>query len=215
MTRHEVSERFAQRTAGSSARVAASQPRARAVLCAVLHCARRCVPYCATCAVLEIDVPTGETKIINSDIVYDSSRSLNPVIDIGQVEGAFVPGVGFALTEQFVYPSNGDFVGRLNSDNTRQYKLPAITTSPLETNTHLYPRDRSKKTPENPSSLFSSNEVGEPPLVLASSVFLAAKAATPASRVERGLDGFFQFAAPATVQEVSRALDISLSAHHI
>jgi xanthine dehydrogenase/oxidase len=60
--------------------------------------------------------------------------------------------------------------------------------------------------PENPNNLFSAKEVGEPPLVLANTVFFAIKAAIRASRLERGQPGLFRFDAPATVQEVRRAL---------
>ena len=69
--------------------------------------------------------------------------------------------------------------------------------------------DRAEHVPENPNNLFSSKEVGEPPLVLASSVFFALKAAIRASRLERGLDGLFRLDAPATVQEVRRACALS------
>ncbi len=64
--------------------------------------------------------------------------------------------------------------------------------------------------PENPHDLMSAKEVGEPPLVLATSVFLAVKAAVRASRLERRLDGLFRLDAPATVEEVRRACAVAL-----
>ncbi|EAZ82964.1 molybdopterin cofactor-binding domain-containing protein [Algoriphagus machipongonensis] len=165
--------------------------------------------FSAACSEVEVDILTGEVKILKSDIVFDMGWSLNPAIDIGQVEGAFVQGVGYVLTEKLVFEPEGEEKGRLNTLNTWTYKPPAITTIPLEMNTHLYPRNLSSEVPENPNGLFSSKEVGEPPLVLATSVFFAIKSAIRASRLERGLSGYFKLDAPATVQEVSRVLEVS------
>jgi xanthine dehydrogenase/oxidase len=166
--------------------------------------------YSAACSVVEIDVLTGETEILSSDLVYDIGWSINPALDVGQVEGAFVQGIGYVLTERLVREPAGDEAGRLNTVNTWRYKPPAVTTIPLELNTYLFPRDRAASVPENPHDLMSAKEVGEPPLVLATSVFLAVKAAVRASRLERGLDGLFRLDAPATVEEVRRACAVKL-----
>jgi xanthine dehydrogenase/oxidase len=169
--------------------------------------------YSAACSTVEVDILTGEVKILSADIAYDIGWSLNPALDVGQVEGAFVQGIGYVLTEQLVFEPDGAERGRLNTVNTWRYKPPAVTTIPLEFNTHLFPRDLASSVPDNPADLLSSKEVGEPPLVLATSVFLAVKAAIRASRLERGLDGLFPFDAPATVQEVQRACAVSLAQH--
>ncbi len=138
--------------------------------------------YSAACAVTEVDVLTGEVKILSADIVYDMGSSMNPAIDIGQVEGAFIQGVGYLLTEQLVFEPEGENKGRLNSDNTWRYKIPAVTTIPLEMNTYLFPRDQqAPEVPPDANEIFSAKEVGEPPLVLANSVFFAVKAAIRAS----------------------------------
>jgi xanthine dehydrogenase/oxidase len=136
---------------------------------------------------------------------------MNPAIDIGQVEGAFVQGIGYLTSEKLVFEPDGDDKGRLNTTNTWRYKIPAVTTIPLELNTYLFPRDLPSVAgiPEDPNEVFSAKEVGEPPLVLANSVFFAIKEAIRASRVERGLSGLFRFDAPATVQEVRRACEVS------
>ncbi|MEA2129400.1 MAG: hypothetical protein QOJ85_2291 [Solirubrobacteraceae bacterium] len=165
--------------------------------------------YSAACSVVEIDVLTGETKVLSSDLVYDAGWSLNPAIDVGQVEGAFVQGVGYVLTEQLVYEPDGEEKGRLNTLNTWRYKPPATVTIPLELNTYLFPRNLAANVPEDPNELFSSKEIGEPPLVLASTVFFAVKYAIRASRVQRGLAGLFRLDAPATVQEVRRACAVT------
>jgi xanthine dehydrogenase/oxidase len=166
--------------------------------------------YSAACSVVEVDILTGEVKILSSDIVFDMGWSLNPAIDIGQVEGAFVQGVGYLLTEDLVFEPNGPEQGRLNTVNTWRYKPPATPTIPLQMNVHLFPRDweKAKEVAENPNGLLSSKEVGEPPLVLSNTVFFAVKQAIRASRIERGLTGLFQFDAPATVQEVRRACEV-------
>ncbi len=164
--------------------------------------------YSAACSVVEVDVLTGEVKILSSDIVYDKGWSLNPAIDIGQVEGAFVQGIGYLLTEELVFEPNGPEQGRLNTLNTWQYKPPAASSIPLAFNVHLFPRD-SVDIPKEQSDFLNSKEVGEPPLVLAATVFFAVKAAIRASRVERGLSGMFRLDAPATIQEVRRACEIS------
>ncbi|PAM94663.1 xanthine dehydrogenase [Flavobacterium sp. IR1] len=166
--------------------------------------------YSVACSVTEVDILTGEVKIISSDIIYDMGWSMNPAIDIGQVEGAFVQGIGYLLTEKLVSEMDGPNKGRLNSTNTWRYKIPAVTTIPLEMNTFLFPRNEEsvKNIPEDPNQIFSAKEVGEPPLVLANSVFFAIKDAIRASRRERKLPLLFRLDAPATVQEVRKACGI-------
>lgn len=165
--------------------------------------------YSAACSVVEVDVLTGETKVISSDIAYDMGMSLNPAIDVGQVEGAFVQGIGYVLTERLAFQPNGPDAGRLNSVNTWRYKIPAVTTIPLEMNTHLFPRSAVPFPLDPMSGVLSSKEVGEPPLVLATSVFLALRNAVRESRIERGLDPYFTLDVPATVDAVSAALGVS------
>ncbi|WP_270731156.1 molybdopterin cofactor-binding domain-containing protein [Shimia sp. Alg240-R146] len=166
--------------------------------------------YSAACAVVEVDVLTGETKVLSADLAYDMGMSLNPAVDIGQVEGAFVQGVGLMLTEKMAFqPKGADDEGRLNTVNTWRYKIPATTTIPLRLDTHLFPRSKVPFELSPTEGVLSSKEVGEPPLVLATSVFLAVRNAVRASRVERGLDPFFVLDAPATVDAVSTALEVT------
>ncbi|MBE2998925.1 molybdopterin-dependent oxidoreductase [Nocardiopsis sp. HNM0947] len=161
--------------------------------------------YSAACSEVEVDVLTGEVTVVGADIVYDMGRSINPAVDVGQVEGAFVQGIGYLLTEHLAYETEGEEKGRLNSTNTWTYKPPAVSTVPQRMDVHLFPRDKAGAVPENPNDLMSSKEVGEPPLVLASTVFFAVKEAVRAAREENGLHGLFRLDAPATVQEVRRA----------
>ncbi|MBB3609523.1 molybdopterin cofactor-binding domain-containing protein [Rhizobium sp. BK602] len=168
--------------------------------------------YSAACAVVEVDILTGETKILSADVVYDVGWSLNPALDIGQVEGAFIQGVGFLMTEDLVFEPDGDEKGRLNAVNTWRYKIPAHVTIPLQFNVSLFPRNDPSVVdiPPDDEGIFSAKEVGEPPLILANSVFFAIKDAVRESRRERGLDTLFTMRAPATVQEVSKACAVSI-----
>ncbi|MCP4151951.1 MAG: molybdopterin-dependent oxidoreductase, partial [bacterium] len=157
--------------------------------------------YSAACSEVEIDVLTGETNILRSDIVYDMGKSLNPAIDVGQVEGAFVMGIGNVLSEELVY----DESGTLKTTGFRGYKVPAAGTIPERLNVDLFPREEASSAPENPYLLMAAKEVGEPPLVLASTVFFAIKRAILASRVERGKKEWFELQSPATVNRIREA----------
>jgi xanthine dehydrogenase large subunit len=161
--------------------------------------------FSAACTEVEIDVLTGETTVLRADLVYDMGKSLNPAIDIGQVEGAYVQGLGYVLTEDVVLQPDGPNLGALNTDNTWRYKVPATTTIPLEFNVDLFPRSDAPLVPENPFDLLSSKEVGEPPLVLAVTAYFALKHAVLAARQDRGHPEWFFLEAPATVQRVREA----------
>jgi xanthine dehydrogenase/oxidase len=138
-------------------------------------------------------------------VLYDMGQSMNPAIDIGQVEGAFVQGLGYVLTEEVVYQPSGPDRGRLNTDNTWYYKVPATTTIPLIFNVDLFPPKDATNGEENPYDLFSSKEVGEPPLVLAATAYFAVKHAILAARKDRGHNEWFFLPAPATVQRIREA----------
>ena len=168
--------------------------------------------FSAGCSEVEVNILTGETLILRSDVIYDIGKSLNPAIDVGQVEGAFIQGVGFVLTEELVYQESGATKGNLNTVNTWGYKLPATSTIPVELNVDLYPlRDLPKDFRTNADDLLGAKEVGEPPLVLATTVYLAIKRALLASREERGTKGWFALEAPATVQRVREAAQVEAS----
>ncbi|MEY2881134.1 MAG: Xanthine dehydrogenase molybdenum-binding subunit, partial [Verrucomicrobiota bacterium] len=148
------------------------------------------------------DVLTGETTVVQADIVYDMGRSQNPAVDVGQIEGAFVQGIGYVMYEELVYQPDGTPLpaGMLNSTNTWTYKPPAVTSVPLVMNVDLFPCQQNDSDP-----LLSSKEVGEPPLTLASTVFFAIKHAILAARKDRGRSEWFELQAPATVQRIAQA----------
>src|SRR5262245_10085306 len=107
--------------------------------------------------------------------------------------------------ENVVYQPTPLNLGLNNTPNTWGYKIPAITTVPLELNTNLYPRDDSPEVPENPNLLLSAKESGEPPLCLAVTVYFALKHAVLAARRDRGHAEWFRLDVPCTVQRVREA----------
>lgn len=161
--------------------------------------------YSAACSEVEIDVLTGETTILRSDICYDMGKSMNPAIDIGQIEGAFVMGIGNVLSEELVFQPDGEQRGALNTTNTWQYKPPASTSIPIDLRVEIFPRAAASEVREDPNLLLSSKGVGEPPLVLAASVHSAVKQAVLAARKDRGHTDWFDLRSPATVERVREA----------
>ncbi|KAK4738138.1 hypothetical protein R3W88_001835 [Solanum pinnatisectum] len=121
---------------------------------------------------VEIDTLTGETTILQSDIIYDCGQSLNPAVDMGQIEGAFVQGIGFFMNEEYLTNDEGLMV----SNSTWTYKIPTIDTIPRNFNVHVVNSGHHEK------RVLSSKASGEPPLLLAASVHCAARAAVKAAR---------------------------------
>lgn len=166
--------------------------------------------FAAACSEVEIDVLTGETTVLRTDVVYDMGKSLNPAIDVGQIEGGFVQGLGHILTEELVVEPRGKRKGTVTTLNTMGYKPPAASTIPLEFNVDLYPRGTGtnphlRHDINNEPPALSSKGVGEPPLVLAASVYFAIKHAVLAARRDRGHDGWFRMDTPATVERIREA----------
>ena len=112
---------------------------------------------------VEIDTLTGENTVTRVDILHDVGDSLNPAIDIGQIEGGFIQGMGWLTTEDLQW----DNKGRLASFGPANYKIPAIGDTPAEFNVNLY----DSANPE--TTVFRSKAVGEPPFMLSSSVWAA------------------------------------------
>jgi xanthine dehydrogenase large subunit len=120
--------------------------------------------YGAACAEVTIDTFTGETKVDRVDILHDVGKSLNPAIDIGQIEGAFVQGMGWLTTEELVF----DKEGKLRTHAPATYKIPCASDVPEDFRVKLY---ESKGNSED--TIFRSKAVGEPPLMLGISVWAA------------------------------------------
>ncbi|CAN4120102.1 unnamed protein product [Withania somnifera] len=131
----------------------------------------RYLTFGASVSEVEIDVLTGETTILQSDIIYDCGQSLSPAVDLGQIEGSFVQGIGFFMKEEYLTNEDGLMV----SNSTWTYKIPTIDTIPQNFNVHVLNSGHHK------NRVLSSKASGEPPLLLAASVHCATRAAINAA----------------------------------
>jgi xanthine dehydrogenase large subunit len=122
--------------------------------------------YGAACCEVLIDTLTGEYKLLRADILHDVGASLNPAIDIGQVEGGFVQGVGWLTTEELVWNAQG----RLVTNSAAGYKIPAVADVPRDLRVTLV---ENRKNPED--TVFHSKAVGEPPFMLGIAAWCAIK----------------------------------------
>ena len=148
----------------------------------------------AACSEVEIDTLTGEYDVLRTDIVHDVGKSLNEAIDIGQIEGGFVQGMGWLTTEELSW----DDSGRLISNGPASYKIPTAADMPKVFNTRLFDR------PNEEETIYNSKAVGEPPLMLGMAVWLAlrdAAASVGDYKVNPPLD------TPATPERVLNAVN--------
>jgi xanthine dehydrogenase large subunit len=155
--------------------------------------------YGAACSEVMIDILTGESKVTRVDILHDVGRSINPGIDIGQIEGGFVQGMGWLTTEEIVY----DEQGRLLTHAPSTYKIPVASDVPADFRVALYTGSNREDT------IYRSKAVGEPPLMLAISVFAAIADAIHSLNPDKpvALD------APATPEAILKAVgDVDIAA---
>jgi xanthine dehydrogenase large subunit len=148
--------------------------------------------YGAALSEVAVDTLTGEYRILRTDILHDAGSSLNPALDIGQVEGGFVQGAGWLTTEELVW----DSVGRLRTHAPSTYKIPACSDRPDVFNVALWDGRNREDT------IYRSKAVGEPPFMLGMSVFLALSDAIAAC----GAD-YPSLDAPATPERVLAAIE--------
>lgn len=151
--------------------------------------------YGAACTEVVIDTLTGESRVLKVDILHDVGRSINPAIDIGQIEGGFVQGMGWLTTEQLVWNDKGN----LSTHAPSTYKIPTTGDVPGHFKIDLWPE------PNREDNVYGSKAVGEPPFMLAISVFEALRDAVARARGD-GLP--VQLAAPATAEHVLQALTV-------
>jgi xanthine dehydrogenase large subunit len=149
--------------------------------------------YGAACTEVAIDTLTGESKVLKVDILHDVGRSINPAIDIGQIEGGFVQGMGWLTTEQLVWNDKG----YLSTHAPSTYKIPTAGDVPAHFKVDLWPE------PNREDNVFGSKAVGEPPFMLAISVYEALRDAIGQAK---GGGGLVRLEAPATAENVLRAL---------
>ena len=150
--------------------------------------------YGAAVSEVVVDTLTGEWKLLRADILQDAGRSLNPAIDIGQVEGAFIQGMGWLTTEELVWHPT---TGRLATHAPSTYKIPTANDCPPVFNVRLFDR------PNAEDSIHRSKAVGEPPLLLPFSVFFAIRDAVSAAGGHRADP---PLRAPATAEAILDAI---------
>jgi xanthine dehydrogenase large subunit len=150
--------------------------------------------YGAACTEVLIDTLTGESRVLAVDILHDVGRSINPALDIGQIEGAFVQGMGWLTTEELVWNAQG----RLATHAPSTYKIPATGDIPAHFNVALWPE------PNREDNIYGSKAVGEPPFMLAISVLMALRQAVGAAHPDRRLP--VPLSGPATPAAILNAL---------
>ncbi|MBS7808975.1 xanthine dehydrogenase molybdopterin binding subunit [Variovorax sp. PCZ-1] len=147
--------------------------------------------YGAACTEVIIDTRAGESRILKVDILHDVGRSINPTIDIGQIEGAFVQGMGWLTTEQLVWNDKG----HLSTHAPSTYKIPATGCIPEHFKVDLWPEANRE------DNIFGSKAVGEPPFMLAISVWEAYRDAISSAGGDTS-----RLNAPCTAENVLRCL---------
>ena len=148
--------------------------------------------YGAAVTEVVLDTLTGENRILRADIVHDCGTSLNPALDIGQIEGGYVQGAGWLTVEDLVW----DAAGRLRTHAPSTYKIPACSDRPEVFNVTLWDGQNREET------IYRSKAVGEPPLMLGISAFLALSDAVASCGTRYpALD------APATPERLLRAIE--------
>jgi xanthine dehydrogenase large subunit len=120
----------------------------------------------AACTEVIVDTLTGEYKMLRTDILHDVGASLNPAIDIGQVEGGYIQGMGWLTTEELVWNAKG----KLMTNGPAGYKIPAVADMPADLRVKLV---ENRKNPED--TVFHSKAVGEPPFMLGIAAWCAIK----------------------------------------
>lgn len=160
----------------------------------------------AGCSEVEIDTLTGELTVIRSDVVMDVGESLNPAIDIGQIEGAFIQGLGLTTLEEIVIDDKWTRTpGKIFTRGPGTYKIPGFKNVPLAMNIHLLPGSA------NPLAVHGSKGIGEPPLFMGSSAYFAIREAVASARAEVGLNDFFKMNSPATCERIRMTCPDDLS----
>jgi xanthine dehydrogenase large subunit len=119
--------------------------------------------YGAAVSEVIVDTLTGEWKLLRADLLHDAGVSINPAIDIGQIEGAFIQGMGWLTTEELFWNKEG----KLMTHAPSTYKIPAVHDCPAEFQTNMFKNTNREET------ILRSKAVGEPPLLLGFAVFFA------------------------------------------
>lgn len=160
--------------------------------------------YGAAASEVAIDTLTGESKVLRVDILHDVGNSINPAIDIGQIEGGFIQGMGWLTSEELYWVPEGRKQGHLFTHAPSTYKIPTATDMPKIFNVNLYDNQNLENT------IHRSKAVGEPPFMLALSVFSALREAVSASIttpiLQNGIKVKPFLSAPATPEAILQAI---------
>jgi len=151
--------------------------------------------YGVACLEVEVDILTGENQILRCDMSFDSGVSMNPAVDIGQVEGGFIMGLGLHMNEEIYYNAQGELV----TNGTWEYKPIMAMDIPIEFNVTLL------KNSVNKMGVLGSKAVGEPPLTMGCAGLFAVQNAIAAARTS---GGYFELDSPCTVDRIQQTCQI-------
>jgi len=155
--------------------------------------------YGAACSEVAVDTLTGESRVIAVDILQDVGKSINPAIDLGQIEGGFIQGMGWLTNEELVWNEKGE----LTTHAPSTYKIPTAGDTPKHFVVNLW------QVPNQEDNVFGSKAVGEPPFMLAFSVLEALKDAVAAALEDRMMPNKrISLNAPATPEQILRAMKV-------
>jgi xanthine dehydrogenase molybdopterin-binding subunit B len=160
--------------------------------------------YGAASSEVEIDLLTGGHRVIKTVIVFDAGKSLNPGIDIGQIEGGFLQGYGWMTKEKVEIVDNScrwAKPGTSISNRFEGYKIPELADVPREFSVTILPNRH-----QAGRGVLSAKSVGEPPMILANSVGFAIIDAIYAARRERGITDYFDYEFPLTPDKIRQFL---------
>jgi xanthine dehydrogenase large subunit len=158
--------------------------------------------YGAAVSEVAVDTLSGETQLLRVDILHDVGTSLNPAIDLGQIEGGFLQGVGWLTSEELHWNARGE----LTTHAPSTYKIPSVRDWPREAHIRILEHE-----PNREDTIYRSKAVGEPPLMLCISTFLAIRDAVAACASPGTLP---DLRAPATPEAVMRAIGQVKSLNH-
>ncbi|KAH8812815.1 putative xanthine dehydrogenase [Xylogone sp. PMI_703] len=158
-------------------------------------------------AEVEIDTLTGDWTCLRADVKMDIGRSINPSIDYGQIEGAFVQGMGLFTTEESLWFRGGPMAGQLATRGPGSYKIPGFRDIPQDFRVTMLKEVEW----ENQKTIQRSKGVGEPPLFMGSSVFFAIRNALKAARREWGVNEVLRLQSPATPERIRLSVEDPIS----
>ncbi|RZF32561.1 hypothetical protein LSTR_LSTR006556 [Laodelphax striatellus] len=150
--------------------------------------------YGVTVLRVEVDILTGQHMILRVDLIQDAGRSMNPTLDVGQIEGAIVMGLGYHLCEELIFDKE---TGKLLTDRTWNYKTPGAKDIPANFNITL------KGNSETPHGALRSKATGEPPLLMSFAVVTAIRCALKSARENCGKhEDWFDLKMPLTCENI-------------